>query len=110
MKLMKRQNTLMDIWNKSSVKKSTYGSVIYDDKKCFESKKNVVKECVDLTPISVNGMPTHFNIIDIPKDGNCLFTVLCRQLNSYGVEKDNKRTVVDVRTEIFDFMHRTQFV
>ena len=33
MKPMKRQNTLMDIWNKSSVKKSTYGSVIYDDKK-----------------------------------------------------------------------------
>ena len=51
MKPMMRQNTLMDIWNKSRVKKSTYGSVIYNDKKCFESEKNVVKECVDLTPI-----------------------------------------------------------
>ena len=79
--------------------------------KVFKCEKNVVKECVDLAPISVDRMPTRFNIIDVPiKMGNCLFIDLCRQLNSYGVGKDNKRTAVDVREEIVDCMRRTQFV
>jgi hypothetical protein len=92
---MKRQATLSDIWSKrNKTKEPDTGSDRTDH--------------VDKTSLlNIEGLPAEFFIVDVPKDGNCLFSALSKQLGKVGIEK----TSDVIRQDIVTFLRsNTEFV
>jgi hypothetical protein len=54
--------------------------------------------------IRFSGLPNELKIVDVPKDGNCLFAALSRQLELYENKWTNKSAAI-IRQELVAFMH-----
>jgi len=98
----RRQAILTDIWNGKGNRKQC--KLLDIGKEGTMSDQNKI---VPLLPeILVSGMPKEFKVVDVPKDGNCLFTTLSRQLNL--LDTRINKSAFTIRQELVTFMRDSE--
>lgn len=95
-----RQVKLADMWNKNQVGRLAQTGTDDDVNKNVNSRSRETT-LLPNSSFTFNGLPSELKIVDVPKDGNCLFAALSRQLELHGTSK----STANIRQELVAFMH-----